>query len=78
MVLCQKQLGHHCILLIGGHGSTSIKQLPQAQYQQFASGVVSANEQNIHDLTTGNNINISCYTMRYHLLQSVSLHVISI
>ena len=71
-----KQAGHHCLLLIGGHGSLPSKQLPQAKYYQYHDDNIRTNEHNIYDLTTGNNINISYYIIRYHLLQSVSLHVI--
>ena len=74
-----EQAGQHCLLLIGGAGPLPSKQLPQAQYfrltyggistseQELAYGGVSTNEHNIYDLTTGNNINISYYTIRYHL-----------
>ena len=77
-IMSSERAGHHCLLIIGGHGFPPSKQLPQAQYYQLPSGMVSTNEHNIYDLTTGNNINISYYTIRYHLLQSVSLHVIII
>ena len=76
-MMSSEQAGHHYLLVIGGGGSPPSIQLPQAQYFQYPDdGRVSTNEQNIYDLTTGNNINISYYTIRYHLLQSVSLHVI--
>ena len=77
-IMLSEEAGHHCLLVIGGHGSPPSIQLPQAQYFRYPSGIVSTNEQNIYDLTTGNNINISYYTIRYHLLQSVSLHAIII
>ena len=77
-IMSSEQAGHHCLLIIGGHGSLPSTLLPQAQYHQYSDGLVSTNEQNTYDLTTGNNINISYYTIRYHLLQSVSLHVIII
>ena len=77
-IMSSEQAGHHCLLIIGGGGSLPSIQLPQAQYYQYHDGTISTNEQNIYDLTTGNNINISYYTIRYHLLQSVSLHVIII
>ena len=77
-MMSSEQAGHHYLLLIGGFGFLPSIQLPQAQYYQYHSGSVSTNEQNIYDLTTGNNINISYYTIRYHLLHSVSLHVIII
>ena len=73
-MISSKEAGRHCLLLIGGFGSSHSTQLPQAQYYWAPNGVISTNEQNIYDLTTGNNINISYYTIRYHLLQS--LHVI--
>ena len=74
-MMSSEQAGHHCLLLIGGSGSPPSTELPQAQYYQLSIGEVSTNEQNLYDLTTGNNINISYYTIRYQLLQSVSLHV---
>ena len=74
-IMSSEQAGHHCLLVIGGIGPPPSIQLPQAQYYPFSDGRVSTNEQNIYDLTTGNNIKISYYTIRYHLLQSVSLHV---
>ena len=77
-IMSSEQSGHHCLLVIGGYGFPPSIQLSQAQYYQYPDGRVSTNEQNIYDLTTGNNINISYYTIRYHLLQSVSLHVIII
>ena len=77
-IMSSEQAEHHCLLVIGGIGSPPSTQLPQAQYYQYYGGSVSTNEQNIYDLTTGNNINISYYTIRYHLLQSVSLYVIII
>ena len=77
-IMSSERAEHHCLLIIGGHGSPPSTQLPQAQYYQYCSGSVSTNEHNIYDLKTGNNINISYYTIRYHLLQSVSLHVIII
>ena len=58
-IMSSEQAGHHCLIVIGGNGSLPIKQLSQAEYQQFVSGIVSTNEQNIYDLTTGKNINIS-------------------
>ena len=73
-IMSSEQEGHHSLLLIGGHGPSPSIQLSQAQYYQLSVGIVSTNEQNIYDLKTGNNINISYYSIRYHLLQSVSLH----
>ena len=75
-MMSSEQAGHHFLLFVGGQGSPPSTQLPQAQYYQYSDGEVSTNEQNIYDLTTGNNINILYYTIRYHLLQSMSLHVI--
>ena len=75
-MMSSEQAGRHCLLLVGGSGSPPSIQSPQAQYYQYPDCRVSTNEQNIYDLTTGNNINISYYTIRYHLLQSVSLHII--
>ena len=77
-IMSSEQAGHHCLLVVGGIGSLPFVKLPQVQYNQLHNGKVSTNEQNIYDLTTGNNINISYYTIRYDLLQSVSLHVIII
>ena len=78
-VMSSEQGGHHCLLLIGGIGSPPPSiQLPQAQYYQCPHCRVHTNEHNIYDLTTGNNINILYYVIRYHLLQSVLLHVIII
>ena len=77
-IMSSEQAGHHCLLLIGGIGSLPSIQLPQAQYYQFPSGRVRTNEHNLYDLTTGNNINISYYIIRYHFLQSMLLHVIII
>ena len=77
-IMSSEQAGHHCLLVIGGKGPPPSTQLPQAQYYQLLSGKVSTNEHNIYDLTTGNNINIAYYTIRYHLLQSMLLHVIII
>ena len=77
-MMSSEQAGHHYLLLIGGAGPPPSKQLPQACYHQLTFGGVSTNEHNIYDLTTGNNINISYYTIRYHLLQSMLLHVIII
>ena len=42
--------GHHCLLLIGGQGTPSSIQLPQAQYFQYCDGRVRTNEKNIYDL----------------------------
>ena len=70
-IMSSKQAGHHCLLVIGGIGSPPSIQLPQAQYYQHRDSRISTNEHNIYDLTTGNNINISYYIIRYHLLQSV-------
>ena len=67
-IMSSELAGHHCLLLIGGLGSPPSIQLPQAQYYQLPSGKVHTNEQNIYDLTTGKNINISYYIIRYHLL----------
>ena len=64
-IMSSEQAGHHCLLVIGGLGSPSI-QLPQAQYYQVDDGVAFTNEQNIYDLITGKNINISYYIIRYH------------
>ena len=75
-MILSKEAGWHCLLLIGGFGSPPSTQLPQAQYHQLHNGRITTNEQNIYDLITGNNIIISYYAIRYHLLQSVSLHVI--
>ena len=75
-MISSKGAGQHCLLLIGGFGSPPSIQLPQAQYYQYPYGKVSTNEHNIYDLTTGNNINISYYIIRYYLLQSMLLHVI--
>ena len=75
-MMSSEQAGHHCLLIIGGIGCPPSTLLPQAQYYQYPDCRVSTNEHNIYDLTTGNNINMSYYTIRYHLLQSVSLHVI--
>ena len=77
-IMSSEQKRHHFLLVIGGYGSPPSIQLPQAQYYQYPDGLVSTNEQNIYDLTTGNNINISYYIIRYHLLQSVLLHIIII
>ena len=77
-IMSSEQTGHHCLLLIGGIGPPPSIQLPQAQYYQLPNGKVRTNEQNMYDLTTGNNINISYYIIRYHLLQSMSLHIIII
>ena len=52
-IMSSEQEGHHCLLVIGGHGSSPSIQLPQAQYYQVDVGVASTNEQNIYDLTTG-------------------------
>ena len=67
-----------CLLIIGGVGLPPSTHVPQAQYFQLSSGKVSTNEHNLFDILTGKNINISYYVIRYHLLQSMSLHVISI
>ena len=75
-IMSSEQAGHLCLLIIGGGGSPPSIQLPQAQYYQYHDDRACTNEQNLYDLTTGNNINISYYTIRYHLLQLVSLHVI--
>ena len=66
--------GRHRLLIIGGYGPPPSTQVPQAQYYQLPSGDVSTNEHNLFDILTGKNINISYYIIRYHLLQSVSLH----
>ena len=77
-MISSKEAGQHCLLLIGGIGPPPFMRLPQAQYCHLLSVIsrVSTNEHNIYDLTTGNNINISYYNIRYHLLQSMLLHVI--
>ena len=72
-IMSSEQAGKCCLLIIGGSGSPPSIQLPQVQYHQLPSGKVSTNEQNIYDLTTGNNINISYYIIRY---QSVLQHVL--
>ena len=72
-IMSSEQEGHHYLLVIGGLGSPPSIQLPQVQYYWYPNGLVSTNEQNIYDLTTGNNINISYYTIRYHLVQSMLL-----
>ena len=72
-IMSSEQAGHHYLLIIGGRGSPPSLQLPQAQYFQYPDGRVSTNEQNIYDLTTGNNINISYYTIRYHLVHEYNL-----
>ena len=56
------------LLVIGGYGSPPSTQLPQAQYSRYPDDLISTNEQNIYDLTTGNNIKLSYYTIKYHLL----------
>ena len=66
-----KEAGQHCHLLVGGI-------IPQAQQYQLSNNRVSTNEHHLYDLATGNNINISYYIIRYHLLQSILLHVIII
>ena len=66
--------GRHSLLIIGGVGPPPSTQVPQAQYCQLRNGNVSTNEHNLFDILTGKNINISYYIIRYHLLQSVSLH----
>ena len=58
-IMSSEQAGHHYLLFIGGSGFPPSIQLPQVQYCQLPSGIVRTNEQNIYDLTTGNNINIS-------------------
>ena len=73
-IMSSEQAGHHCLLLVGGIGSPPSTQLPQAQCYQCPDGKISTNEQNVYDLKTGNDINISYYTIRYYLLQSVSLY----
>ena len=65
-IMSSEQAGHHCLLIIGGHGSPPSIQLPQAQYYHFLDGRVSTNEHNIYDLTTGNNINISLSDITYY------------
>ena len=75
-MISSKEAGQHCLLFIGGFGSPPSTHLPQAQYYHLPNGRVSTNEHNLYDLTTGNNINISYYIIRYHLLQSMLLHVI--
>ena len=65
--------GRYCLLIIGGYGVTTSTFLPQAQYYQLPSGRVRTNEHNLYDLTTGNNINISYYTIRYHSLHEYNL-----
>ena len=79
-MMSSEQVGHHCLLFIGGGGYPPSIQLPQAQYYQLPSGRLRTNEHNLYDLTTGNNINtlISYYVIRYYLLQSMLLHVIII
>ena len=66
--------GQHCLLIVGGFGPPPFTQVPQARYYQLSNGKVSTNEHNMFDILTGKNINISYYIIRYHLLQSVSLH----
>ena len=68
--------GQHCLLIIGGYGPMPFTRVPQAQYYQLPSGRISTNEHNLFDILTGKSINISYYIIRYHLLQSVSLHII--
>ena len=75
-MISSKGAGQHNLLLIGGQGYPPSTKLPQAQYYHLRSSRVYTNEQNIYDLTTGNNINISYYIIRYHLLVSVLIHVI--
>ena len=72
--------GVYRLLCIGGVGSPPSTKLSHAQYHQLPSGRVRTNEQNIYDLTTGKNINLSYYIIRYHLfiIVSVTLHVIII
>ena len=62
-MISSKEEGRHCLLLIGGFGSPPSIHLPHVQYYQLPNDRISTNEQNIYDLTTGKNINISYYTL---------------
>ena len=73
-IMSTENNGRHRLLIIGGYGPPPSTQVTQAQYYQLPSGDVSTNEHNLFDILTGKNINISYYIIRYHLLQSVSLH----
>ena len=59
--------GVHRLLVIGGQGSPPSIKLPQAQYIDFPDGRVRTNEQNLYNISTSKYINISYYTIRYHI-----------
>ena len=44
--------GIHCLLMIGGTGSPTVK-LPDTEYVQLPTGTVCTNEQNMYNLFTG-------------------------
>ena len=60
--------GVHCLLIIGGTGSSTSVKLPQAQYFQLSSGRVRTNEQNLYNISTSKYINVSYYTIRHHII----------
>ena len=66
-MMLAKHGGVYCLLVIGGIGSPPSTKLPQAQYIQFPSGRVRTNEQNLYNISTSKYINISYYTIRYHI-----------
>ena len=59
--------GTYRLLVIGGQGSPPSIKLPQAQYIRIPIGGVRTNEQNLYNISTSKYINISYYTIRYHI-----------
>ena len=58
--------GVHCLIIIGGAGSSPSVQLPQAEYFEMLDGNVRTNEQNMYDLSSGEKIIRCPYTISLH------------